>query len=417
MINFFKTFLSAVCVSIIACSCHETFPSVSRAKSFSLVKQGEAEINASNFDSASVLIGKAIAIYPENYVAYNDRAYIKIKQNKPPNEIILDLKKALKISPRYTTGTFSLANYYFELKDYKNTIDFSKRYLSFQLSKQLDSGLLQHIYYILAKSEENMLQFDDAIIDFKKSIAINPNDKFSHYDLGECYYYGKTDITNALKEFTYALDIDPTYYQAYIEREKCDRNDKPLLIKQAISDSINSYKYDTTSTMNKSDSMNKVLEKFRKSVNPKIAAADAYYNDISSLDRAVKVLQQKLINTLVADLNALKQNNSFTVNIKYLQKLNDSNLVANAILLKKLNSISEFDATINLKTKLQDYQTNFRNFIVIDLPKFIEILNSSNTDKFTAGMNLFAPDLLLIRNTGIEFKNAEDEFFNKYALH
>ena len=266
LINFYKTVVITVSVFIIAYSCHEGISSESRAKSFRLANHGEAEINAANFDSASILIGKALAIDPDNYVAYNDRAYIKMRQKKPSKEIVLDYKKALEIAPQYAIGTYSLANYYFEVEDYKNTIDFSNRYLSFQLSQQLDSAMLGHIYYILAKSEENTLQFDDAIIDFKKSIAIKPNDKFSHFELGECYYYGKTDITNALKEFTNALDIDATYDKAYIEREKCDENSKPPLRQQGVSDSINGYKYDTTTTMlNKSDSMNKIFEKYRKS--------------------------------------------------------------------------------------------------------------------------------------------------------
>ena len=128
-------------------------------------------------------------------------------------------------------------------------------------------------------------------------------------------------------------------------------------------------------------------------------------------------MQQKFIYNLEANLSAIKQNNSFIVDIKYLQKLLDSILAYNAVLLKKLDNISEFDTTINFKRKLQVYQIKFRNFILNDLPKFIVLLNSSNQYKYTAAMNLLAKDAVLLRKKADEFKNAEDEFFDKYSLH
>jgi tetratricopeptide (TPR) repeat protein len=141
--------------------------------------------------------------------------------------------------------------------------------LSFQSSQQLDSKTIENTYYKLGKSEENLLQFKEAVIDFKKAIEINPANKYSHFGLGECYYYGSNYIAAALTEFTNALDIDSTYAAAYIEREKCDRNSNPPLLEQAESDSMNANRYETKSK-NKTDTLNKAFERVRKSLDQNV---------------------------------------------------------------------------------------------------------------------------------------------------
>jgi tetratricopeptide (TPR) repeat protein len=270
-----KILFSITFIIAIACGCHGKNSSTAEQESFNLARQSDVEIKAKNFDSAAILIAKALAIDSNNYIAYNNRAYLKSKQNKPPQEIIDDYRKALAIAPEYAIATYSLANYYFEAKDYQNTISLANRYLSFQLSQQLDQELIENTYCKLAKSEENLLQFDQAVIDFKKAIQINPANKYSHFGLGECYYYGSNNISAALEEFTKVLDIDSTYAAAYIEREKCDRNSKPPLLKQAESDAINANRYETKSK-NKNDTTGRVFEKARKSLEPKVAEADAF---------------------------------------------------------------------------------------------------------------------------------------------
>jgi tetratricopeptide (TPR) repeat protein len=414
--RFFKILFSTIFITAIICGCHGKNSSTEEQESFNLARQSELEIKAKNFDSASILIALAIAVDSNNYIAYNDRAYLKFQQNKPPQEIIDDYKKALAIAPKYAIAAYSLANYYFEIKDYRNTINLANRYLSFQLSQQLDSVQIEDIYYKLAKSEENLLLFNQAVIDFKKAIQINPANKYSHFGLGECYYYGSNNIAAALAEFTNALDIDSTYAAAYIEREKCDRNIKPPLLKQAESDSMNANKYETKSKSN-NDTMNRTFERVRKSLDPNVAEADAFYKSIHASYLPVKVAEQTLIDNIGADLLQINNKSTANVDLKYLRKLVDDALVANTGLLRNLKGLTEIDSAIGCKKKLDIYQETFKIFLVKDMPKFIDILKYANNYRLAAAIDAIKTSLILIRQQGIEFKNAEDELFNKYSLH
>lgn len=414
--SFFKILSSIIFITAIVCGCQVKNSSPKEQESFNLAKQSDAEIKAKNFDSAFILISMALALDSNNYIAYNNRAYLKIKQNKPPQEVIDDYKKAIKIAPEYAIATFSLANYYFEIKDYRNTITWANRYLSFQLSQQLYSELIENTYFKIAKSEENLLQFKQAVIDFKKAIKINPANKYSHFGLGQSYYYGSNNIVAALAEFTNALDIDSTYAAAYIEREKCDRNSKPPLLKQAESDSMNANRYETKSK-NKNDTLNKTFERVRKSLDSKVAEADAFYKSIHALYVPVKTAEQKLVDNIALDLIKINNKSNANVDIKYLRKLVNDALVFNTELLRKLNGITEVDSAIGCKKKLDIYQKSFKTLLVKDMPRFIDILEYANNYKLAAAIDAIKTTLVLIRQQGIDFKNAEDELFSKYSLH
>ena len=413
--SFFKILSNIIFITAIFCGCHGKNSSPEEQESFNLARQSDVEIRAKNFDSASILIAMALAIDSNNYIAYNNRAYLKIQQNKPAQEVIDDYKKALAIAPQYAIATYSLANYYFEIKDYRNTITWANRYLSFQLSQQLDSELIEKTYYKLAKSEENLLQFKQAVIDFKKAIEINPANKYSHFGLGESYYYGSNNIAAALEEFTSALEIDSTYAAAYIERVKCDRNSKPPLLKQAESDAMNATRYETKSK-NKNDTLNRAFERVRKSLDSKVAEADAFYKSIHAVYFPVQVAEQKLVDNIVVDLIKINKSNA-NVDLKYLRKLVNDALVCNTELLRKLSDITEVDSAIGCKKKLDLYQQSFKTLLVKDMPKFIDILEYANNYKLEAAIDAIKTTLVLIRQQGIDFKNSEDELFNKYSLH
>jgi tetratricopeptide (TPR) repeat protein len=414
--SFFKILFNTIFVAALVSGCQSRNSPEVDQESLNLAKQSDLQINEKNFDSAFILVSMALAIDSNNYIAYNNRAYLEIQQNKPSQEVIDDYKKAIAIAPEYATATFSLANYYFQTKDYQNTITWANKYLSFQLSQKLDPALIESIYFRLAKSEENLLLFDQAIIDYKKAIEINPANVHSHLGLGECYYYGSNNIAVAMAEFTKALDIDSTYAAAYIQREKCDRNIKPPLLKQAESDSMNADRYETNSG-NKNDTISIALERARRSLDPKIAKADAFYKSIIALYAPAKEAEQKLIDNMTVDLNKINNKSTAKIDIKYLRELVNDALIANTDLLRKLNEIREIDSAVGLKRKLDIYENSFKKLLVHDMPKFIDILEYANNYRAIAAVDAIKPTMLLIRQQGIEFKNAEEELFNKYSLH
>ena len=108
-----RMMLSAVFCFLFIVSCHPQNSKTDKALSFRLARQSDTLIRANKLDSAQILIDKALKIYPGNYIAYNNRAYIKRLEKKPQREIIDDLNKAIELWPEYDIGLFSLANYYF----------------------------------------------------------------------------------------------------------------------------------------------------------------------------------------------------------------------------------------------------------------------------------------------------------------
>ncbi len=62
--------------------------------------------------------------------------------------------------------------------------------------------------------------FDNAIIDIKKSLEIDSLNAESHKLLGDCYLY-KKNFTNAITELSTALRLKNVYYQASLARAKC----------------------------------------------------------------------------------------------------------------------------------------------------------------------------------------------------
>jgi tetratricopeptide (TPR) repeat protein len=143
-----------------------------------------------------------------------------MRQNKSKEEVIADYKKALEQKPNYEISLYSLTNYYFEIKDYENTITNANIYLDYSKKENFDTKLKQHIYAISGESKYMTGEFDNAIIDIKKALEIDSTKAESHKLLGDCYLY-KNSFTDALTEFSTALRLKSIYYQAYLARAKC----------------------------------------------------------------------------------------------------------------------------------------------------------------------------------------------------
>lgn len=55
-------------------------------------------------------------------------------------------------------------------------------------------------------------KFDEAIVEYKKAIALMPNNDSYHYGLGTCYQ-GKNDFDNAIEEYKKAISLNPSIAQ------------------------------------------------------------------------------------------------------------------------------------------------------------------------------------------------------------
>ena len=207
-----------------------------RKESTRLSNESKSLLENNKIEEAEIVVNKSIQLDPTNYAAYNNRAFIKLRQNKSKEEIIADYKKALQLKPNYAISLYSLTNYYFEIKDYESTITNANIYLDYSAKEDFDPKLTQHIYAISGESKYMIGEFDNAIIDIKKSIEFDTADAESHKLLGDCYLY-KNSFDNSIKELTTAIRLKDTYYQAYLARAKCYESLKnPESIELAILD-------------------------------------------------------------------------------------------------------------------------------------------------------------------------------------
>jgi tetratricopeptide (TPR) repeat protein len=197
-------------------SCHSTND---KNESTKLSHQSKILIEEQKFDEAKIVIDKAIELDPINYVAYNNRAYLGIRQKKSSTEILYDLKRSLDIKPDYEIALYTLTNYYFEIKDYNKSIESGNIYLNYAKKRQFDIKLKQHIYSIIGESKYMNRDFENAITAIETSLQLDSNDAGSHKNLGDCYFY-KNNFNPAIKEFDIAISLNNNYYQAYLARAR-----------------------------------------------------------------------------------------------------------------------------------------------------------------------------------------------------
>ncbi len=185
-----------------------------------LSHQSKILIQENKLDEALEIIEKSIQLDSTNYVAFNNRAYIKFQKDKSSKDAFADYYKALLLKPNYEISLFSLANYYFEIKNYDSTISRANDYFDYAAKYNFDKKQIQHIYAIRGESNYMLTNFDDAITDLNKAIELDSTDAGSYKNLGDCHFYKKS-IDQAIKEFPKAIELDKNYYQAFLARARC----------------------------------------------------------------------------------------------------------------------------------------------------------------------------------------------------
>ncbi len=210
----------------------------------SLTHQSKLLLEKNKLDSASILINRALALDPENYVAYNNRACLKVKGNRPKEDVIQDYKIALKLKPNYEISIYSLANYYFEKEDYDNAIDFSNQFIELKKLEELGTKETQQIYIVKGVSEKYIDKFYDATINLHKALKLNLNNAWAHKELADCYAFENKDLALAIKEYTLAIKLDTNYCRAYLGRGNCFENTEPPAMNNATNDYKKALKID-----------------------------------------------------------------------------------------------------------------------------------------------------------------------------
>jgi tetratricopeptide (TPR) repeat protein len=156
---------------------------------------------------------------------------IELKGKKDYDGALAAFKSAISKKADFNEAYYEAGWCSNELEKYEDAIDLLKKYMpSEEKSKKNKSNELGFSYYKLQKATE-------AIIEYKNTIALSPNDGTALRGLGNIYYEIEEDYDNAIEYFEKAIkedeeDSKPIYYKLgwlYNDKERYDDAIKILL--------------------------------------------------------------------------------------------------------------------------------------------------------------------------------------------
>jgi tetratricopeptide (TPR) repeat protein len=156
---------------------------------------------------------------------------VELKGKKDYEGALAAFKNAISKKADYNEAYYEAGWCSNELENYEGAIDLLKKYMpSEEKSKKNKSNELGYSYYKLQKATE-------AIIEYKNTIALSPNDGTALRGLGNIYYEIEDDYDNAIEYFEKAVkedeeDSKPIYYKLgwlYNDKERYEDAIKILL--------------------------------------------------------------------------------------------------------------------------------------------------------------------------------------------
>jgi tetratricopeptide (TPR) repeat protein len=124
-----------------------------------LCEKAEEFISKRDFNSGEKLIRQALDLDINNSRGYNDLAYIKFHSRADRDTVLMYYSKSIQIAPHYDVALYSIANFYYEIKDYKSTIEACNEFIDKAHIQSLGSTEIQHISDI----KENSIKYCELV--------------------------------------------------------------------------------------------------------------------------------------------------------------------------------------------------------------------------------------------------------------
>jgi tetratricopeptide (TPR) repeat protein len=177
-----------------------------------LLKTAELYFILKDYENTFLYIKKAVDLDRQNPVAYFIAGYARMEKGDTSGAI-RDLQTAVDQDQGYYEALVELGVIFSARRD-PLAIGYFKRATDVEPNRE-------EAYYLLAFTYQEMMELEKAIETYQKLLAINPQYKEAHYNLGYIHQVYLERFREAIGYFTEAIDIDPSYADAYYNRGYC----------------------------------------------------------------------------------------------------------------------------------------------------------------------------------------------------
>jgi tetratricopeptide (TPR) repeat protein len=278
-------------LTFIACTTYgQTFEELTT----SAIKAGNEE----HYREAIDLYNRALKLNSGNYFIYNKLSLMYFYLGDI-DSAILYCDMTLKIVPNDTTALYQRGHCYLEKKGFQKALD------DFTLSFATTGKRNSNASYNIGKCYFGLGNIDKAIAFYRTTLALEPNDKYSFYEIGYCYTSLPTRAKDsALQYYTKAIDLDNNYYDPYFNRGLLYATQFKDLVKGhadlersiAIKPKAKLPYYYNGILYRDEDNLDKAKEMFNKVIELYPNYAEAYY------DRAITWYKIGVLNMVCKDL-------------------------------------------------------------------------------------------------------------------
>jgi len=161
-------------------------------------KMGEVYLKAGLYQESVKFLEKAAELLPWDYESRNNLgiSYVKLGE---PQKALKEFLTAVSLKPEEMLAYINLSAFYQEQKEYKK----AEEILKYLLSKNLQ---IADLHYRLGFVYKDVEKYEEAIVEFIRSVEIDPNLTNAYMEVGNIYAYKVGNMNKARYYFSRGIE-------------------------------------------------------------------------------------------------------------------------------------------------------------------------------------------------------------------
>jgi Flp pilus assembly protein TadD len=183
--------------------------SVNNKDTEAYLKLAELSLYFKDYEQVFMQLEKATEIEPGNAKAYFIRAFA-LKEKGDTASAVKSFQKAIDLKQDYFDAYIQLGMLY-TVKKSKLALDYLNNAASLR-PESIEPMYFKGLYY------QETDQLNEAMAEYNKILKVEPGNKFAQFNLGYIHMYYLKVFGEAAKYFSRAVEIDPSYVEAWYNR-------------------------------------------------------------------------------------------------------------------------------------------------------------------------------------------------------